>query len=149
MKAGAGYAWSVVFKKKENSLEDFYINRFGSGLYKMFFKDYTEKVWGKDPSELSATWGAQRVKGLSLTKAILAFILKPLRNKGVLKNNVETSLIEEFIYPKKGPGQLWETMADAIVENGGKIIFNSEVEKIVVVDGKIDSVYCKIKGENK
>ena len=148
LKAGAGYAWSVVFKKKENSLEDFYINRFGFSLYKMFFKDYTEKVWGKDPSELSATWGAQRVKGLSLTKAVLAFILKPLKNKGVLKNNVETSLIEEFIYPKKGPGQLWENMADTIIKNGGKILFNAEVDKIVVVDNKIDTLCCKINGEN-
>jgi len=148
LRAGAGYAWSVVVKKKEDSLENFYINRFGLSLYKMFFKDYTEKVWGKDPSELSATWGAQRVKGLSLTKAILAFILKPLKNIGLINSNVETSLIEEFIYPKKGPGQLWETMADAIKENGGKIIYNAEVEKIVLVDDKIDTVSCKMNGEN-
>lgn len=146
LKAGAGYAWSVVFKRKEKSLEDFYINRFGISLYKMFFRDYTEKVWGKDPSELSATWGSQRVKGLSLSKAILAFVLKPFKKKGMLQSNIETSLIEEYFYPKKGPGQLWETMADKIIENGGEIIFNAEVEKIKAMGDKICSVNIDMNG---
>ena len=147
LKAGASYAWSVVFKRKENSLEDFYINRFGVSLYKMFFKDYTEKLWGIDPSELSAAWGSQRVKGLSLSKAIISFVIKPFKKKGMLQSNVETSLIEEYIYPKKGPGQLWEIMTDRIIENGGKLVLNAEVEKIIVEDDKICSVCFNLNGE--
>lgn len=147
IKAGAGYMWSFVFKRKENSLEDFYINRFGISLYKMFFKDYTEKVWGKDPSELSADWGAQRVKGLSLSKAILSFLAKPFKKRGLLEEYIETSLIEEYMYPKKGPGQLWEAMRDKVVEKGGQLILDTEVERIRLSDEKICSVSCISNGE--
>jgi protoporphyrinogen oxidase len=149
IKAGAGYTWSVVFKKKENSLEDFYINRFGVSLYKMFFKDYTEKVWGKNPSELSAEWGAQRVKGLSLSKAIFSFVAKPFKKRDMLQTNIETSLIEEYIYPKKGPGQLWETMKDKVIENGGQLVLNSKVEKISINDNRICSILYNSDGESK
>ena len=76
VKAGTGYLWSTVFKRKEDSLENFYINRFGQPLYKMFFEDYTEKVWGIHPSRLGADWGAQRVKGLSLLKVVTHVIKK-------------------------------------------------------------------------
>ena len=137
-KAGIGYIWSSFFKRKENSLEDFMINRFGIGLYKMFFKDYTEKVWGKKPNEISASWGAQRIKGLSLSKAIISVIAKPFRKKDSLQKNIETSLIEHFSYPKKGPGQFWERMAYKIIEKGGQIILNTNVDKISLVDGKIN-----------
>lgn len=116
--AGLGYLSSIVAKRPESSLEDFYINRFGKPLYQMFFEDYTEKLWGVHPSKISPEWGAQRVKGLSLVKVILAVVLKPFSSSG----KTETSLIEEFLYPKKGPGQLWETLADRIVEMGGEII---------------------------
>ena len=75
IEAGCGYVWSVFFKKPETSLENFYINRFGKPLYRMFFEDYTEKVWGVHPSKLGADWGAQRVKGLSVF-AILKDMLK-------------------------------------------------------------------------
>lgn len=136
-KAGIGYIWSSIFKRKENSLEDFMINRFGISLYEMFFKDYTEKVWGKKPGEISASWGAQRIKGLSLGKAMLSVILKPFRKADVKQKNVETSLIELFTYPKKGPGQLWERMADEIRERGGEIILNTNIEGISLEDGKI------------
>jgi protoporphyrinogen oxidase len=138
MKAGFGYAWSAIFKKKETSLRNFYINRFGLPLYKMFFEDYTEKVWGINPSEISADWGAQRVKGLSLSKAIWNIIKKPFitKKKGIEQKNVETSLIEEFIYPKKGPGQLWETLADDIRAMGG-IIRLETIAKSVHIEGNI------------
>lgn len=137
-KAGFGYIWSCFFKRKEDSLEDFMINRFGISLYKMFFKDYTEKVWGKKPNEISASWGAQRIKGLSLSKAIISVIAKPFRKKDLLQKNIETSLIEQFSYPKKGPGQFWETMASEILEKGGQIVFNTKVDKISLVDGKVN-----------
>ena len=149
IKAGTGYISSVIFKRKEVSLEDFYINRFGISLYNMFFKDYTQKVWGKDPSELSADWGAQRVKGLSLSKAVFSFIAKPFKKRDILQTNIETSLIEEYMYPKKGPGQLWETMKDKIIENGGQLILNSKVEKISIADNRICSIFCNSDGDRK
>ncbi len=132
MKAGFGYMWSAVFKKKEDSLRNFYINRFGKPLYEMFFEDYTEKVWGRNPAQISAEWGAQRVKGLSLIKAVWAVVSKPFRKKG---SAVETSLIEQYLYPKKGPGQLWETMAQAVEAMGGTVRMNCRVTK-VETDGK-------------
>ena len=85
----------------------------------MFFEGYTEKLWGRHPSRIAADWGAQRVKGLSIL-AVLRNMLSPGKSK-------ETSLIEEFMYPKHGPGQLWETMADRVREMGGKILFGCRV----------------------
>ncbi len=136
LKAGFGYVYSCVAKKEESSLENFYINRFGKPLYEMFFEDYTEKLWGINPKNISADWGAQRVKGLSLTKAVLNVITKPFK-KG---QNVETSLIEQFYYPKKGPGQLWEAMAQQIEASGGKIVKNACVKKATLKDGKISHI---------
>ena len=127
VKAGFGYVWSCLFKKPEDSLKNFYINRFGAPLYEMFFEDYTEKVWGRNPAYISADWGAQRVKGLSLSKALWAILSKPFRKEG---DAVETSLIEQYVYPKKGPGQLWETLADRIEERGGRILMNCRVDGI-------------------
>lgn len=143
MKAGFGYLGSCVHKRKENSLEDFYINRFGKPLYQMFFEDYTTKLWGISPSQISPDWGAQRVKGLSLWKAIWSFVSKPFKKGG----KVETSLIEQFIYPKLGPGQLYELMADKIKEMGGKIIFNAEVNKINVDGHHVKSVEALVEGK--
>ena len=138
MKAGFGYIGSCIKKRPEDNLENFYINRFGKPLYSMFFEDYTEKLWGVHPSNISADWGAQRVKGLSIMKAIKnAFgkIFKSKKNK-----EVETSLIEQFIYPKKGPGQLYEKMADEIKRLGGEIIMNTTVVGVKTENGKIVSL---------
>lgn len=125
------YLKAIIFKRKENSLEDFYINRFGYKLYSMFFELYTENLWGRHPREISPDWGAQRAKGLSIT-AILKDILKKKfnNNKDIENNEVETSLIEQFKYPKLGPGQLWETAAEKIEALGGIIIKNSRATKI-------------------
>ncbi|MGN0384219.1 MAG: NAD(P)/FAD-dependent oxidoreductase, partial [Eubacterium sp.] len=125
VKAGVGYMYSAVAKRKENNLEDFMINRFGRPLYNMFFKNYTAKVWGREPKDISAAWGAQRIKGLSLSKTIADGLKKlfGIKNRG----KVETSLIESFYYPKRGPGQLWESMRDEIINMGGEIIMNAEV----------------------
>ena len=138
VKAGCGYVKAAVFKKEEDSLENFYINRFGRPLYEMFFEDYTENLWGRHPSQISAEWGAQRVKGLSLFGAVWNVISKPFRSK----DKVETSLIEQYLYPKKGPGQLWEFLADDIRSLGGEIILNTKVRDIKLSsDGKrVESV---------
>ena len=81
MKAGFGYIGSTIRKRKETNLENFYINRFGKPLYQMFFEKYTEKVWGRSPKNIDSSWGAQRVKGLSLWKTLGNAIAKPFRNK--------------------------------------------------------------------
>lgn len=133
MKAGLGYIASCIRKRPEKSLEDFYINRFGRPLYSMFFEDYTEKVWGLHPSRLGADWGSQRVKGLSVM-AILRDILMKTAHRKKDSANVETSLIEEFRYPKYGPGQLWERAAEVAVGQGAEVIRNARVAK-VNVDG--------------
>ena len=137
LKCGLGYLWSCVFKQKGNSLEDFYINRFGKPLYELFFKEYTTKLWGVSPSQLDASWGAQRVKKLSLSKMIYNFIAKSL-NKDYITSN--TSLIEQFYYPKFGPGQLWETMAQKIIELGGNILYNTTCSQIFIENDSVKSV---------
>lgn len=128
---GFSYLKTVFFKREEKSLEDFYINRFGKKLYSMFFENYTENLWGRHPSEISPEWGAQRVKGLSI-KAVLKDIFGKIFNKKNRK--VETSLIEEFAYPKLGPGQLWELTAAEIEKLGGTILKNAKVVNIIKDD---------------
>lgn len=140
MKAGFGYIGSVIHKRKENSLEDFYINRFGKPLYRLFFESYTEKLWGVHPSKLSADWGAQRVKGLSLWKTFTNAITKPFKKN---KKKVETSLIEQFEYPKFGPGQFYSLLAEDVKKKGVKIVYNAEVSKLVLDGNKVSKVITK------
>lgn len=140
VKAGCSYLKSTVSKKEEDSLENFYINRFGKVLYSMFFEGYTEKLWGRHPSEISADWGAQRVKGLSILAVIKDMLSKLVPSKD---RKVETSLIEEFQYPKFGPGQLWETVGDEFTKMGGKILYNHKVTDIDISNGRINSVKCE------
>ncbi len=127
LKVGFSYLGSMFHKLPETNLENFYINRFGRKLYSMFFEYYTENLWGRHPSEIDASWGAQRVKGLSIVA-----ILKDVFGKIFKKKNrkVETSLIEEFKYPKLGPGQLWDVTAAEVEKLGGTIIKNAKVTKI-------------------
>lgn len=125
---GFSYLKTVFHKREEKSLEDFYINRFGRKLYSMFFENYTENLWGRHPSEISPEWGAQRVKGLSI-RAVLKDIFGKIFNKKNRK--VETSLIEEFAYPKLGPGQLWELTAADFEKMGGTIIKNAKVIHVI------------------
>ena len=145
LKVGFSYLKVLIFKRKEESLEDFYINRFGKELYQMFFEKYTERLWGRKASEISADWGAQRVKGVSI-KAILKDMFNKMFGRKN-KENTETSLIEQFWYPKYGPGQLWETLAKRIENKGGKILKGYKVEKINVQNEKIVSVECEVNGE--
>ena len=147
MKAGGSYLKSAMVKREEQSLEDFYINRFGKVLYGMFFEGYTEKLWGRHPSGLSADWGAQRVKGLSVTAVIKDMFQKILPKGKQERKKVETSLIEEFIYPKFGPGQLWETVARRIEEMGGEIRKNCRVVSLQSDGRQIRSVTYEQNGE--
>ena len=136
IRVGISYMTSRMHQiTPEKSLEDFLINRFGRELYLTFFKSYTEKVWGTPCNQISAEWGAQRIKGLSLTTAIKHFIKKAFSSdkKGVgdlSQKGTDTSLIERFMYPKFGPGQLWEHVADTIIKMGGEIHMNWKVETI-------------------
>lgn len=125
---GFSYIKARLFPRKENSLEDFYINRFGKKLYSMFFEHYTENLWGRHPSQIDPSWGAQRVKGVSISA-----VLKDALGKMFHKKNrkVETSLIEEFSYPKLGPGELWDVTAEEIRKAGGTILTGAKVVRIV------------------
>lgn len=139
LRAGFSYFGSMLHKREETSLENFYVNRFGKVLYSMFFEGYTEKLWGRHPSEISADWGSQRVKGLSV-KAVLKDMLSKMRPGGKKEKEVETSLIEEFYYPKFGPGQLWETVAAEVKRLGGQIWMHCSVQKIHSEGDRITAV---------
>lgn len=145
IKVGFSYLKAMCFKKKEESLEDFYINRFGKQLYNMFFKNYTERLWGRKASQISPDWGAQRVKGVSI-KAILKDMFNKLTGKKNSKNT-ETSLIEQFWYPKYGPGQLWETLAKRVENKGGEIRKGYKVVNINIKNDKIEYVECEVNGK--
>ena len=145
--AGCGYLLSVVFKRREVSLKDFMINRFGVPLYKMFFEDYTTKVWGRNPKDISAAWGKQRIKGISLTKALWSALTKVFGIKTNAKKQ-ETSLIEQFVYPKLGTGQMWESLLEKCSQLAKEkfgadyeiCLQNANVTAVNVKDGKIESV---------
>lgn len=127
--------------KKIKSLEDFFISRFGTELYKTFFKDYTKKVWGVPCSEIGADWGAQRIKELSVSRAI-AHAIKTMFKKeiSIEQKNTDTSLIDRFMYPKLGPGQMWETVARIVEEKGATIIKNSDVIGMDLFENEITGI---------
>lgn len=131
-------------RKPENSLEDFMINRFGKTLYNLFFKDYTEKVWGVPCHEIPAEWGAQRIKGVSIRKAVQHAIQSAVKKKkktgDIAQKDTETSLIEQFLYPKLGPGQLWEEVARQVQEMGGTILMHHDVISVNTQDGKVIAI---------
>lgn len=137
--AGFSYVASCVHKLPETSLENFYINRFGRKLYSMFFEGYTEKLWGRHPRDISADWGAQRVKGLSVLAVLKDLAQRVFHTKPQKK---ETSLIEEFYYPKYGPGQLWQYVAQKIQQQGGRVIYNTQVTLLTQQDSLITEVVC-------
>ena len=137
--AGCSYLASCARKLPEENLENFYINRFGKKLYSMFFEGYTTKVWGRTPAEISADWGAQRVKGVSVAALFKNVFQKVVPGKN---REVETSLIEEFYYPKYGPGQLWESVAKRFIDAGGTIFLGKEVCTLENDGKKITVVKC-------
>lgn len=115
------FKWQVRPSKQENSFEEWVINRFGGRLYMHFFRSYTKKVWGIDPKEIRADWAAQRIKNLSLFKAVW---------NALTGANDTSSLIEEFQYPRLGPGMMWEKCTELVREKGGDVRMRSEVTKV-------------------
>lgn len=139
----ASYAWSSLFPRRpENSLEDFLVNRFGGELYRTFFKSYTEKVWGVPCAEISAEFGAQRIKGLSLTRAVW-HALRKMRSPQPAVPASQTSLVERFLYPKYGPGQLWEQVAERVLAGGGEVRMRHAAEKLRLEDARVASVLVR------
>lgn len=142
-KMGLSYIKARLHPLPETSLEEFYVNRFGRELYNTFFRDYTEKVWGVPCKEIAPDWGAQRVKGLSVTKAITHALKKQFarKQKGDLsQKGTETSLIEYFLYPKLGPGHMWETVARLVKKQGGEVSLNNVITKIHAKNDRIVAV---------
>src|SRR5690554_982365 len=115
--------WHLFPSKVEETFEQWVTNRFGRRLFLTFFKTYTEKVWGISTSELKAEWAAQRIKDLSLKTAVLSMFFKPSHGK------IKT-LIEQFDYPRKGPGMLWDAVRRQIDQSGGEVRLNSNVARI-------------------
>jgi protoporphyrinogen oxidase len=150
---GASYLKSAAFPiRNESNLEQFFINRFGRELYLTFFKSYTEKVWGIACDHISAEWGAQRIKGLSVWKTLSHAVKKALgngRDGGVAQKGTETSLIEQFLYPKFGPGQMWEEVARLARERGCRILTGRRVEAVETSGDRVVAVRarCDATGE--
>jgi protoporphyrinogen oxidase len=143
-RCGVSYMRSALLpQRQEKSLEDFIINRFGKQLYLTFFKSYTEKVWGVPCNEISAEWGAQRIKGLSLKGVVLHFLKKTFGRKpsgDIAQKQTETSLIEKFLYPKYGPGQLWEHAAELVCGGGGGIHHGIQIDRVQIAGNTVASI---------
>ncbi|MBV9767535.1 MAG: NAD(P)/FAD-dependent oxidoreductase [Acidobacteriaceae bacterium] len=145
LRIGLSYLHAVIFPiRNESNLEEFFINRFGRELYLTFFKSYTEKVWGIDCREISAEWGAQRIKGLSIYKTITHILKKlvPKRGEDISQKDVETSLIEQFLYPKFGPGQMWEEVSGRVRKLGGEILTHWTVNQIERTSDHVTAVFA-------
>lgn len=146
-KIAVTYIHAILFPiRPEKTLEDFFLNRFGLELYLTFFKSYTEKVWGTSCQSMSAEWGAQRVKGLSILKALQHAARKSLRIGALSGKEVETSLIEQFLYPTYGPGQVWEVTARKIQDGGGQVLMGTRVKRLILSDGSIASAIIESDG---
>ena len=133
------FLWAKLFPRRDETyLDAFFINRFGRRLYETFFRDYTEKVWGVKCGEIRAEWGAQRVKGLSLKRAV-AHAVHDLLSSDFRKeqHRRETSLITRFWYPKLGPGQMWETVAEQVRNAGGEIRHGARVVGVCMENGRV------------
>jgi protoporphyrinogen oxidase len=130
------YAWARLFPKRpELSLEDWVSNRFGRRLFNIFFKTYTEKVWGISTRDLSADWAAQRIKGLSLSEAVLGAFRRKRRGGPVIK-----TLIDSFDYPRLGPGQMWEKTAADFHAMGGELQMGTAITRIFHAGGRATGV---------
>jgi protoporphyrinogen oxidase len=145
LRIGLSYGQAKVAQRTpESSLEDFFVNRFGERLYRTFFKDYTEKVWGVACAEISAEWGAQRIKGLSVTKAIAHALAGHFRPPGdTAQKHTETSLIERFLYPKFGPGQMWEEVARKVAQAGGRLHLRHRVVAVERTGSNVTAVVAR------
>ena len=137
MRVGFSYLGTVFHKLPNDNLENFYINSFGKKLYSMFFEGYTEKLWGRHPREIDASWGKQRTKELSILGILKDMLSKAFMSKEARAKKVQTSLIEEFRYPKFGPGQLWEAVAQDIEKLGGTLLFGCEVDGLLTEGSRV------------
>lgn len=139
---GCSYIYRQLFPlKDETYLDAFYKNRFGDRLYATFFEAYTEKVWGVPVSQIRSDWGAQRVKGLSLKRAVVDAVQDLLSSDfQKAQRERETSLITRFFYPKYGPGQMWEVVAAQVQACGGDVRMNTRVSGVHVEDGRVTRV---------
>ena len=141
------YVWARVHPPKDQTnLEGFYAARFGWRLYGIFFKTYTEKVWGVPVAEIEADWGAQRVKDLSLFRAVIEALKPKWIRRGRDTAHQVTSLIEEFNYPKYGPGMMWERAAELVTARGTKVVFDSTVSAIHHDEGQAVAVTATTDG---
>jgi protoporphyrinogen oxidase len=142
LKIGCSYLYSSMFPPKPvGSLEEFFISRFGRELYKTFFQAYTEKVWGVPCSQISAEWGAQRIKGLSVKNSVVHAIRKVFKGAGdARQQGTETSLIERFLYPRLGPGQMWEIVANKVIAKGGRIVTNFNVDRVRAAGNRVSAI---------
>ncbi|MFN8051310.1 MAG: NAD(P)/FAD-dependent oxidoreductase [Acidimicrobiales bacterium] len=141
VKCVGSYAWARVRPPKDQTnYEGWLVARFGWRLYRTFFKTYTEKVWGVPVSSMPADWAAQRIKNLSLSSAIINAIL-PKRNQKEI-----ASLIEEFQYPKYGPGMMWERCQELVEAQGSKVLMQTKVVEIEHADGKATTVVAETGG---
>lgn len=152
LRIGLSYAYTMMFPpKRVENLEQFFISRFGRELYLTFFKSYTEKVWGVPCDQISAEWGAQRIKGLSIKTTIAHFFRSLFRGKqrDISQKNTETSLIEQFLYPKFGPGQMWEVVARKVKAMGGEILTEQNVVSIECEGDRITAIVAADAGGDR
>lgn len=151
LKITMSFLWIRIFPiKKEKNLEDFFINRFGKELYNTFFRNYTKKVWGRPCRKIKPEWGSQRIKKISMLKicqhALKKFLQEKKEEGDIKQKKTETSLIDKFLYPKFGPGQLWEKVAKIIKTKGGEIRNNQKV--VGVYESKKGKQIAKVKIKN-
>ena len=143
----ASYAKAQVFPaKNEKSFEDWICNRFGRRLYDTFFKTYTEKVWGIPCNEISADWAAQRIKGLSLIATIKNALLSSQPKQ---KGDVIKTLIDAFDYPEKGPGMMWEMVAESIQKRESELRMRTDVSKIFWEQGQVTALEIEANGQKE
>jgi protoporphyrinogen oxidase len=133
-------------EKPEDNFEQWVSNRFGKRLYNIFFKHYTEKVWGMPCREISAEWASQRIKGLSLFSALKDSLVKNQNNN---KKNAIKTLIGEFDYPRRGPGMMWEAVTDIIEHNGSRVQTGSDVQKAIWNNNKVEALEIEVNGQKQ
>lgn len=144
LRLGASYAQSLLRPgHAPRTLEDFFVSRFGRALYETFFRSYTEKVWGLAPRELSADWGAQRVGGLSVGSALWQGVRELARPAPAFDPRTLRTLTNHFLYPKYGPGQLWQVVAEEVVRRGGEILLGRRAEALLGDDGRMRAVVAR------
>jgi protoporphyrinogen oxidase len=133
--AFGSYVNAALRHSPDENFEQWVSSRFGRRLYEMFFRSYTEKVWGVPCTDLRAEWAAQRIRGLSLASLARNTFFGQRNGNGKIK-----SLITEFLYPRFGPGQMWETMSERIVDRGGSVFLETPVERLVIENGAVTEV---------